>query len=553
MKKLKIKKSKIFLISYFIILVFIMSIPLLQEGFVSGDDWEYHLSRIQNISDCLSHGIFPAKIHITSLWGYGYGSGLFYPNFFLYFPAILRCVGLSLSVSYKIFLIVVIVSTIISSYFSTKYIFKSRYAAIIASTLFITSQAAIHNMYLRCAVGETLASIFCPMIVAALYNIIYDRFSKPWILILGFLGLLYSHTISLFLMGLIFALILIIKFKTVFLLKGELKYYGLRVAIKMFISAIAVLLLSISYWLPMLEQFSSEKFNVNYAMVRLQENTLKVRELFCIGRPGLGLPLLLLSICSICFVNKNLRSKLSCKFIFIGLILSFFSTKLFPWKFLNYTIMTKIQFPWRLYTMAAVFLSIGIGGCIHFALKKIKQRQIVLIFLFVVTNIFAVNVLTSMAQPIGLPEDICNQLYSIGGGCEWLPINTDRSKFNAPNQVYASDGESIDIIKRTGNTIYFKYDDNSESEENYFDVPLLFYKGYSATISTLDGTVKNLDVVKSTNNNLCRVINKGNDKGDICVKYSGTKLQHISYCINFLSIVLILIFFKFVIKRWNKL
>lgn len=150
---------------------------------------------------------------------------------------------MSLSVSYKVFLIVVIFAIIVSSYFSTKYIFKSRYAAIIASTLFITSQATIHNMYLICAVGETIASVFCPIIVAALYNIIYDRFSKPWILILGFLGLLYSHTISLFLMGLIFVFILVIKFKTVFLLKGELKNHGLRVAIKLFISAIAVLLI----------------------------------------------------------------------------------------------------------------------------------------------------------------------------------------------------------------------------------------------------------------------------------------------------------------------
>ena len=544
----KIKKSRFFLICYFIVLAFIMVVPLLQRGFICGDDWEYHLSRIQNISDCLSYGIFPAKIHATSLWGYGYGSGLFYPNLFLYFPAILCCLGLSLSVSYKVFLIVVIFAIIVSSYFSTKYIFKSRYAAIIASTLFITSQATIHNMYLRCAVGETIASVFCPIIVAALYNIIYDRFSKPWILILGFLGLLYSHTISLFLMGLIFIFILVIKFKTVFLLKGELKYHGLRVAIKLFISAIVVLLLSISYWLPMLEQFSSEKFNVSDAMANLQENALKAQDLFCLGRPGLGLPLLLLSICSICFVNKNLKSKLSCKFIFIGLILSLLSTNLFPWKLLNYTIMTKIQFPWRLYTMASVFLSIGIAGCIHFALKKTKQRQTFLIFVFVLTNIFAVNVLTTMAQPIGLPENVCNQANSIGGGSEWLPINTDRSKFNNPNQVYTSDGKSIDLIKRTGNTIYFKYDDNSESEGNYFDVPLLFYKGYSATISTSDGTVKNLDVVKSTNN-ICKVINKENDKGEICVKYSGTKLQHISYVVNLISIIFIFILFKFVIKK----
>lgn len=287
----------------------------------------------------------------------------------------------------------------------------------------------------------------------------------------------------------------------------------------------------------MLEQFSSKKLNISDAMAHLQENALKAQDLFCLGRPGLGLPLLLLSICSICFVNKNLKSKLSCKFIFIGLILSLLSTN----------IMTKIQFPWRLYAMASVFLSIGIAGCIHFALKKTKQRQTFLIFVFVLTNIFAVNVLTTMAQPIGLPENVCNQANSIGGGSELLPVNTDRSKFNAPNRVYTNDGKSIDLIKRTGNTIYFKYYDNAEGEGNYFDVPL-FYKGYSATISTSDGNVKNLDVVKPTNN-ICKVINKENDKGEICVKYSETKLQNISYVVNLILIIFIFILFKFAIKK----
>lgn len=55
LNRLKIKPSKIFLITYFATLTFIMSIPLLQRGFVCGDDWEYNLARIQNISDCIEN------------------------------------------------------------------------------------------------------------------------------------------------------------------------------------------------------------------------------------------------------------------------------------------------------------------------------------------------------------------------------------------------------------------------------------------------------------------------------------------------------------------
>ena len=44
-------------------LIFIMCIPILQHGFVPGDDYEYHLSRIQGIADTMQGGVFPAKIH----------------------------------------------------------------------------------------------------------------------------------------------------------------------------------------------------------------------------------------------------------------------------------------------------------------------------------------------------------------------------------------------------------------------------------------------------------------------------------------------------------
>lgn len=285
--------------------------------------------------------------------------------------------------------------------------------------------------------------------------------------------------------------------------------------------------------------------------MHLEDTALKVSHVFCSDRPGVGLPLLLISICCVCFFTKNAKFKLGFKLIVVGLVLAFLSTDLFPWKLLNDTIMTKIQFPWRLFTFAVCFLAIGVGGCINFSLHKIKQRQIFLIFIFVLTNIFAVNVLTSTSirQSILLPENVCNQAHSVGGGGEWLPVNTDISKLNTPNQVYISNGKSIDLNKRIGNTIYFEYNENSDGKVDYFDVPLLFYKGYSATILMPDGTTKDLDVVKSTNNNLCRVMNKENYQGEICVKYSGTKLQHISYFINFLSIILICIFFKFFMKK----
>lgn len=522
--------------SYFSILIFIMSLPLLQNTFIVGDDWQYHLSRIQNIADCLSVGIFPAKIHITSLNGYGYGSGLFYPNLFLYFPAILRVLGLTLSASYKIFLIVVVTFIIISSYFSTKYIFKSRYAAILTATLFITSQAVITNIYFRFAIGESIASIFLPIVMAALYNIVYDGFSKPWILVLGFLGLVYCHTISLFLIGIIFSFGLIINLKTIFLnLNNKIKFL-----INLFASAFVVLALSISYWGPMLEQFYFLKFNVNAAHSNLESQAFSLISMFHYIRPGVGMILLLLSIIIIIISKKNVKFGQSC--IISGIVLVVLSTNIFKWELLNNTIIDKIQFPWRLHPLASFLLSVGVSGCINFNFCKIKQREFFIVIIFTLTSMLSINVLNELAtiNTIYLPEDICNQYYSIGGGQEWLPLNTDISLLNSPDKVYTSNDEVIQLSKKTGNILYFEYDENIYGKCDYFDVPLVFYKGYSASILTPDGAIKKLNVVNSPNNNLCRVINDKNQKyGEVCIKYSGTKLQKISYLINFLAMIVI--------------
>ena len=64
MEKLKNKiiENKMFLlVGFFIILTLIL--PITQNELVIGDDYEYHISRIQSISDSLKLREFPVKIH----------------------------------------------------------------------------------------------------------------------------------------------------------------------------------------------------------------------------------------------------------------------------------------------------------------------------------------------------------------------------------------------------------------------------------------------------------------------------------------------------------
>ena len=62
----------------------------MQDKTSIADDYLFHYARIQSITDSLKQGIFPVKIHFPMANTSGYGCGFFYPNLFLYIPAIIN-------------------------------------------------------------------------------------------------------------------------------------------------------------------------------------------------------------------------------------------------------------------------------------------------------------------------------------------------------------------------------------------------------------------------------------------------------------------------------
>ena len=90
MNKIKdfFKENK-FILTIFIITIFILILPNLHKDLVIGDDYIYHTARIQGIADSLKNGVFPIKINSTMANSFGYASSTFYPDLFLYIPAII--------------------------------------------------------------------------------------------------------------------------------------------------------------------------------------------------------------------------------------------------------------------------------------------------------------------------------------------------------------------------------------------------------------------------------------------------------------------------------
>ena len=95
-------------------IVLVSTLPLLYKGINRGHDLLFHLNRIEGIADELRNGHFPVRMQ--SRWNseYGYPVSLYYGDWLLYFPAILRIMGVPLILAYKIYVFfVALMSTII--------------------------------------------------------------------------------------------------------------------------------------------------------------------------------------------------------------------------------------------------------------------------------------------------------------------------------------------------------------------------------------------------------------------------------------------------------
>ena len=245
-KKLFIENKLFIVIS--IALIFAVSMPFMQERLLCADDYQYHMARIQSLTDSLKIGIFPVKIHYKMANSFGYGSGLFYPNFFIYFPAIINLLINNLGLSYKIFIVVILSLLYALNYYSFKSVTKQHKTALLITALVFLSRCLSLNLYDRSALGEFLGFLFIAPIVCGLYNYVYDDFDKPFLLIIGFLGVFNAHLITSFIC-LIYAIIY-------FLIHIKTSIRNPKRFLKLIISAMIVILISAAFWIPMVEQLS---------------------------------------------------------------------------------------------------------------------------------------------------------------------------------------------------------------------------------------------------------------------------------------------------------
>lgn len=242
-------KEHAFVVVVFSAVLFIAQMPLMTGGIPEGLDTDFHAVRIWGIAQSLRDGYFPAKVQSGLQNGYGYATGIFYGDVFLYFPALLYLGGLTIAEVYSIFVFGMNLLTLFIAYYSFNRIGKNRREAAAAAAIFEVSLYRLVTLYTRGAVGEWSAVAFYPLILLGVYEIYTEEEQKKkgWLfLAIGMSGVMASH---------ILATVMSVCVLLVFFLLAIRKTLTKRVLLSILKSVLATALLSAYFIVPFLDAF----------------------------------------------------------------------------------------------------------------------------------------------------------------------------------------------------------------------------------------------------------------------------------------------------------
>jgi len=487
--------------------VLFAGMPALMGRIFDGHDLFFHMNRIEGIASALRCGQFPVRIHASTLLGYGYAAPQFYPELFLYIPALLRNLGVSLTASVQVFMLLIHLASALICYRSARRIFANRNMALLSAVLYTLSNYRLINVYARAAFGEALAMVFFPLMIEAMVEIL-TRDERKWpLLALSMTCVFMSHLLSTLFAAAFCSL-------AALCCLPRLVREPVRILACVKAAALTVLC-SLFFVVPFL-QYSSTEINTNIALNSdLYKLTLgEVMTAFSgatgdahkagaalantIGtHPGLSILLGCALLAAARYAKGRalyageqgaMRRLAVCLGLF-GLVALAGATGIVPWKWLGglprpiSTIARQIQFPWRLVGAATPFLCMA-AACGYLGHEKHRAAGAVLALGLCV--VFAGYTLGDFAQqnPILGRDDYADTRIR---QYEYLYTGTEKGILIPGQVVYGDEEAPVEAYDKQGTSLTLTLKEGAWG--NYLEAPLLYYPGYRAQINGQEATV----------------------------------------------------------------
>ena len=484
--------------------VLLASMPVLMQGVgIFGDDIHFHLSRIDAIAQGLKAGQFPVRIYSQAKNGYGYAPSLFYGELCLYFPAVLRTLGVSVQLSYHLYVLAVQMLTAGIAFYSFRQMFSHNKTALLGSVLYLLNPYRLQNLYWRAAVGEYTAMAFLPLIPAALC-LLYGR-KEPTKkqagvacteLVIAFGMLLQTHMISLEIMVLATAVFCLF----------HLRRTCCRCVLFVWLKSVAiVLLLNLWFLLPFLEIMGSGIYGGMYGGTTMNAGRMIQRSGYAIPKVltwnthGRNIGIELIIGCMVflwAWIGHDeeiphREQKIGLWSTGIGLAACWASTNTFPWGLVGALpgkisgILLAIQFPWRYLTLAAILLTLATLCAVSLLRPKKLARPLAALLLS--ASLLGVGFFYREYLPSESGEyvgDSGELIYvdHLVTNVAWyydklyLPIGAKETRDGFVIEKKATTAE-VEQIEKTENGVILQYTAGM-GEDGIIELPLLYYPVY---------------------------------------------------------------------------
>lgn len=493
----------------------LVCVPCLIDYNLWGDDWGFHLLRVEGLINGLEDGQFPVRIQGNWLRGYGYAVSVFYSDLFMVIPMLFRLIGFTVTTSYRMFLVVINIATLLVAYQCFRRCFKSISIGAVTAILYMMTAYRMHNIYMRASIGETLAQIFLPMVFYGFYRIFTeDNKAKAYkqnrmLLTIALTGIIQSHVLTCEMLAFCILILCVILFKKVLQKETFLELVK---------TVIATLLLNLWYLVPFADYLMTGKFNVGNAETMVIKTTQKwgiypTHSLFLFygggtrggvegvgmnwtGAFSIGAALLFVVLCWLYleFVGDMKKSSFAGKKlgrVMFGYTVLFFvlTSCYFPWDALQNmggimeTLIMSLQFPYRFLSVAGLTASV-LAGVLLCYLKEEKEAfyyrgaVLLLVGIAVFFNAYQINnFLNTRGFARVYNKQSMGTIYVSNG--EYLPYQADIGLMQ-PDRIDAGGDVRVESCEKGQYTLQTDIYVINEGAESYVELPILYYKGYVA-------------------------------------------------------------------------
>ena len=485
------------LVDYSVILgvALLATTPMMQTFLYNGDDLCFHLARLEGLKDGILDGQIPVNIQPEGLGGNGYLNAM-YPYLFLYIGAFLRICRVSLGLSYKVLIFLANLGSAVCAYAAVRSMCRSRRSIILGVVIYTLMPYRCTNIFSRGDLGETLALVFWPLLIAGLYHVIMGERKYWYFLVIGFSGILQSHILSAAYAAafcVVTALVWCVK------ILRERRYVQILKAVGV------TILLNIWYLVPFVYYYFKEDLSTEvlrwsgyFEQSINPSNFTQTLSLYNKQYFSFGLALLGCVGIGVIFLlcerdrKKTERDGFLLYLLVLGVMLAFMTTGYFPSRAmlansLFHNIATMMQFPWRfLGPASACFLFVGVIGLSESQILKPHRNQ--LFALLVGLNLLVIVSVPSdnshmpyaNAQSVASKGHESKMASNIGlfYAFEWRIEGAGDDEMAL--SVVTSDIEHVTVkdFRKKGTKAVLVY--TADAEGAYIEIPIQGYLGYRA-------------------------------------------------------------------------